>query len=189
VFPYVKYTSVKSYSFNKPDSIYYADTVISIQAAYKNYLENEFIDDEKRWKVFSKAFHIATNGIEIPIVINGKVTDDVIEHSELRLEEIIQFSECFDTTRIYETLENGKSRPMKPASKSECIPTYRDAILFFDGDEIVASVWVCFQCHQIKFQPYLKKKIFCYQLTWTKLKCFFEEFGHEVGYHERLYKE
>jgi hypothetical protein len=169
------------YLFNNP----YADSVISIQEAYKkDFLDDEFLDDEKRWKVFSKAYYIARNGTDKPIVKNGKPTESVIEHSKLTLKEIIQFSECFDTTRVYETLDNGKVRPMKPKSESECIPTYRDALVFFNDNKPIAYVWICFECDKIQLQPNFGKKIFYYKSTWDKLEKFFESIGHDVNYHE-----
>ena len=180
-FPYVKYTSVKSYSFNK----FYTIPKDSLTKALLDSLYNT-IDIEMNSEVYKRISYL--NGEQLPkvddIIEDGEVFKKAILKRKLNHKEIQSFDNCFSTEKVFVEWENGKKRPMKPLSKRECIPNYRDAVVFFDGDKPVAWVTICFECYQIKFTLEVKKEIYYYQMTWDKLHDYFQSLGHDVDYHE-----
>jgi hypothetical protein len=83
------------------------------------------------------------------------------------------------TEQVYD-----KDKPRKLLPNSECIPNYRDVLVFFDGNKPVAWVYICFECHQIQFSPKVKEQIYYYSMTWDKLSDYFQTLGHDVEYYK-----
>ena len=132
VFPYVKYTAVKTYSFNSPDTIYIANRKIPIERIklFKDSLHNTFWEDvqyenfieydEMVYKhIYDSLFRLEYGTHSFPITKDGDLVQNATYHGKFNRKEVNQLSYIFR--------QDTRPRPVR-----ECIPTYRDAILFFD---------------------------------------------------------
>lgn len=62
-----------------------------------------------------------------------------------------------------------------------CEPLYRDVILFYKNNDIIAGVKICFSCDYIIFsKPYKQNECFIFSNQYEKLKSYFNQNIHPI---------
>lgn len=186
VFPYVKYTSVKTFEINKPDTLFYnnrsfsreeyvafADSLLGGKTSDEAF-DDESVDLDEYMKNSRLLEDIYWANLYEPTFETEQLTPNSKYYGKLKRKEIQQLSEMFRTSNI---------RFPQP----KCSPMYRDIIVFYNEDEkAVAKIFICFTCNQILLSPESKQHIRTDWQFWNELSAFLEQKGHDVTYGKRL---
>lgn len=186
VFPYVKYTSVKTLEYNKPDTFGIFDRKIPVNniGLFMDSLEHKFLWEDmdyenlkhltfKDYRKISDSLFIFQQNPFYPTDFKKEKPTPNAQFFKMNRREIKELSSFFRTSKI-------------PSPKTKCLTSFRDAIIFYDNDKIVSTILICFSCHQISIYPKPKQHIRTDRKFWEELSTFLEQKGHDVTYGKRL---
>lgn len=181
VFPYVKYTSVRTLEYNKPDTfgIFGRKIPVNNIGLFMDSLQNKFWEETEYeslidftyedYRKISDSLFIFQQNPFYPIDFNKKKPTPNAQFFKMNRREIKELSSFFRTSKI-------------PSPYPMCLPAYRDAIIFYDNDKIVSTIHICFSCHQISIYPKPKRHLRTDRKFWEELSTFLEQKGHDVNY-------
>lgn len=180
VFPFTKYTTIKSYSFNK-----YPQR--RIEKRLKDELDSLkkidvlevylFKDDTINYKKHNRRQFELEQLFYIPnhrsILVEGQLLRQATYKKTLTENDLIQLNDIF----------HQPSKIKKPIPIPACA-IYRDALIFYnENDEIVGTIEFCFQCQKVRFSTPTYKKVKGFQSDkWEQFAVFFKSLGHDMTY-------
>lgn len=179
IFPFTKYTTVKSYSFNKYPQQQIEkrlkeklDSLKKVDTFELYFLNDDTINYKKHNRLQFELEQLFRISEHPSILVNGRILRQAKYEKTLTTTDLIQLDSVF----------NQPSKFHKPIPIVRCA-TYRDALIFYNkNDEIVGIIEVCFQCQKVRFSTPIYKNVKHFQRDkWTQISAFFKSLGHDLG--------
>ena len=179
-FPFTKYTTIKSYSFNKnpqkriekrlKDEL---DSLNKVDGFEVYWMNDDTINLRKHnHRIFElqQLFHIPEYH---SVLVDGQLLRQAKFEKVLNDNDLIQLESIF----------NQPSKSNKPIPITACA-TYRDALVFYDkNNKIIGTIEFCFQCQKVRFSTLTSTQVKHFQSDkWELFEAFFENLGHDMSY-------
>lgn len=183
IFPFTKYTTVKSYSFNK-----YPPPQIDLQLkkeldslrkvdTYEAYLlkDDDTINLRKHHRRTFELEQLFKKPEYPSILVDGQLLPQANYKKTLTENDLIQLGAIF----------HQPSKLKQPIPSTTCA-TYRDALIFYNkNDEIIGTIEFCFQCQKVRFSTTTYRQVKHFQNDkWEQFELFFRTLGHRFDYHK-----
>ncbi len=168
-FPMQQYEKLFSYSFNRKGR---DELIERFQSLRQQLAKPEIQQDSLRY--FELLFTCREMADEVSLGERSIVLDGQIARTAEHISDVTN-SEVLDLNEIL------KIDIPDNAPGNNCIPFYRDGLVFFDPEgEIIAHINICFQCKIISSEPFYNFRLSTAQ--WKALQDFFElDLKHPMG--------